>query len=98
MGIVITPVAPSLLTDEIRLLERFVLIGQFHFGHDQPFVVAVELIHLKYMPAGLHQITGLVYNSRFTKVPSTLARLPQVFPSQTHNADSRHGGGPLMVR
>ena len=71
------PVPGHFRTDEVGFFKGFFLTAQFHFGHDEPVVVTMELIHFEDMSAERDEIPVLVYHARLTqlhKLPCLLKR------------------------
>lgn len=52
----------------MQVSRRLVFRGEFHLGHSQPFVLAIEFIHLKDVLSAAHQVTGLVDDTRFAQL------------------------------
>ena len=73
-GVEVLGVAGDLFAKPGRLVKRFVLIGELHFGDGQAVVVAIELIHFpSVFPVGvLHKITSLVDHAGFTDLKELL--------------------------
>lgn len=60
MGVVESAVTSNFRSNEIGLFERFVLVSQLHFSHNESLVVAIKLIDLKDMLAAMNEIASLV--------------------------------------
>ena len=63
MGIVETAVARDFHAHKRGLHESLILASQFHFCHQQPFVVAVKLIDFKRVQPRRNKIAVLVYHA-----------------------------------
>ena len=68
MGVIESVVARYFSSDEIGLFVEFIRCRQFHFGHDEPFVVAIELINFEGMLSRRHEIASLVDDARLTEM------------------------------
>ena len=67
LRVIVADVSRHLPSDECRFHERLVFRGEFHLSHSQPFVLAIEFIHLKDVLSAAHQVTGLVDDTRFAQ-------------------------------
>ena len=66
-GVVVSSVARDLFAEEGGALVGFVGSAEFHFGHDEAVVVAVELVHFVGVVAHGHEPTCFVHDARFAE-------------------------------
>lgn len=79
MGIIEATVARDFPTDEIGLFERFVRSRELDFGHEESFIVAIELVDLERMLAATNQIAGLIDDARLTEAEQLLSLIRRNF-------------------
>ena len=81
-GIIIAAVASHFFSQEIGAFKSFVFAAQFHFGHNEAFVFAEELVHFKRVAACRHEPADFVDDAGFAETEER-ERFELVFATTT---------------
>ena len=82
-GIIIAAVASHFLSQKIGAFKSFVFAAQFHFGHNEAFVFAEELVHFKRVAA---RASGFCRRCQVRRDGRARALRLSIFRVQTHSA------------